>query len=135
MIPAVTPYEVRYQREETRPDGTKNVWWNSTPVVAWSDKGFPLVAGKRGLVLAELLGEYELYESSGPVVATIPGGGWRAEYKNEDNSVDSNPVIAWVVYADGSCHPFDSTGDGYAESVNEVSNLVRVFHPEEAPAA
>ncbi|MEV5958356.1 hypothetical protein AB0M11_32180 [Streptomyces sp. NPDC051987] len=67
---------------------------------------------------------------SNPVVAALPGGGWRAEYKQADGSVQAYPLIAWLVLADGQMIPMDTYTDGEAHDPRRVGNFSRLYHPD-----
>lgn len=65
-----------------------------------------------------------------PVVAALPGGGWLAEYKQDDGSVEAYPLVAWLVLADGEMLPRDASGDGGAHDPRDAGNFQRLYHPD-----
>lgn len=73
-------------------------------------------------------------QTEGPVVAAIPGGGWLAEYRNDDGSPFTSPIVAWLVYADGNVTPVDAGADGWVDTVTDALNFVRLIPPPACPA-
>ncbi|MFC8406754.1 hypothetical protein ACWEQ5_13595 [Streptomyces griseoincarnatus] len=67
---------------------------------------------------------------SNPVVAALPGGGWIAEFKQDDGSVETYPLVAWLVLADGEMIPMDASASGDAQDPREVANFQRMYHPD-----
>ncbi|MEU4089458.1 hypothetical protein [Streptomyces aureus] len=65
-----------------------------------------------------------------PVVAALPGGGWMAEYKDEDGGVQAYSLIAWRILADGETLPRDAWAHGEAHDPREVGNFARLYHPD-----
>ncbi|MER0422791.1 hypothetical protein [Streptomyces microflavus] len=65
-----------------------------------------------------------------PVVAALPGGGWMAEYKQDDGSLEAYPLVAWLVLADGEMVPRDASGEGDAHDPRDVGNFQRLYHPD-----
>ncbi|WP_141716104.1 hypothetical protein [Streptomyces sp. OspMP-M43] len=65
-----------------------------------------------------------------PVVAALPGGGWLAEYRQDDGSVEASPLVAWLVLADGEMLPRDAWSEGYAHDPRDAGNFQRVYHPD-----
>lgn len=45
-------------------------------------------------------------ESTNPVIAALPGGGWKAVYGDVNGFDNYLPIVGWLVYADGTCRPF-----------------------------
>ncbi|NEE12011.1 hypothetical protein G3M58_36835 [Streptomyces sp. SID7499] len=68
-----------------------------------------------------------------PVVAAIPGGGWLIDHKEDDGTVTTSPVLAWMFYADGTCKPVDVDGTGWCDDPTSDSNFVGVYHPDSQP--
>lgn len=66
-----------------------------------------------------------------PVVAAIPGGGWRIEYKDDDGTPLISPVLAWAIHADGTCKPIDVDPSGWCDDPLTAANFIRVYHPDE----
>jgi hypothetical protein len=90
-------------------------------VVAWDDDGTPLVLSEQHKMAQKLMPATHstnfshVSEDDDLVVAAVPGGGWRVEYEGSgDNGPFSEPVIAWLIRADGDAYPTTSDSDGYA---------------------
>ncbi|MBD9703402.1 hypothetical protein IHE56_15190 [Streptomyces sp. ID01-12c] len=66
-----------------------------------------------------------------PVVAAIPGGGWRIQHRDDDGTTLDSPVLAWIFYVDGTCKPVDIDPTGWCDNPLTDSNFVRVYHPDE----
>ncbi|MFJ3806784.1 hypothetical protein ACIPWE_10520 [Streptomyces sp. NPDC090073] len=65
-----------------------------------------------------------------PVVAALPGGGWISEFGQEDGSIETYPLLAWLVLADGEMIPMDVSVNGYAQDPRDAGNFRRMIHPE-----
>lgn len=128
MIPATHPYEARFTHKND--DGRTT--FSFKPVIAWDDDGQPLVAGKRKLMVASSFTNFDriMAADDSPVVATVPGDGWRAEFKDEDGSTISDPVIAFAVRADGTGLPIQVGSDGEVDTSTSASNFSRLYHAE-----
>lgn len=128
MIPATTNVECQFEGD--RGDGTK-YRYTSNPVIAWDDDGTPLVLGDGALVSAERYRNFiGLVEADAPVVAALPGGEWRAEFKDDDGTIHSTPLLSWNVRADGTATPIVAGSDGDVYDPCEVSNFSRLYIPE-----
>ncbi|MDX3235682.1 hypothetical protein PV392_08275 [Streptomyces sp. ME03-5709C] len=130
MIPAPhAPYEASYRHENGgRP------YLTSKPVIAWDNDGTALVPDEKTgrLRAADSYSNFAgVAPAKVPAVGILPGGTWRAEFRDDDGGVVSNPVLAWLVHADGSCVPTVADADGYADDPTTASNFVRLFQPEE----
>lgn len=133
MIPATNLYEARFRHET---DGRPN--FTTKPVIAWSDDGTALVADvKTGRLRdADSWSNFAgLATVDAPVVGAVPGGTWRAEFSTDEGGLNSWPILAWLVHADGTCAPVHADRDGYADDPTTVSNFVRLYQPEEDPEA
>lgn len=133
IIPAVQPYEARYAHEGIAdPNGKPRVAYSTKPVIAWSDDGRALVVNDDGrLVPADTWRNFHDVAPADPrVVAAVPGGGWIAEYANDDGSTHSSPIVAWNVYEDGTCIPVDTDGTGACDEITSLGNLHRIYHPD-----
>lgn len=129
LIPATTPYEVRY--EGTHPNG--EVYKYTGPaVVAWdAEDGTPWIVGDRGLIpVTKYRNFIGVVEADSPVVAVIPGGEWRYETEWEGRTSPSSPILVWLVRANGQVDPFDSDSEGFVDDVSRLSNFKRLFHPD-----
>lgn len=132
MIPATHPHEARFAHE----NGAGRTTYSYKPVIAWNDDGQPLVAGKRSLVPAHSLTNFDGIVSPdvSPTVGTIPGNGWRAEFTASDGSTFSDPIIAFAVRADGTGVPLQVGADGDVDASTSASNFSRLYHPEREQA-
>jgi hypothetical protein len=129
VIPANQLYDARYKHENSG-----HVHYTTKRVVAWDEDGHPLVIGGDSYSLVRASGWsnfHDVVAADPPVVAALPGAGWRAEFRDDDGSLDSVPLTAWLVYADGNIKPADVESSGEADDPTTVSNFVRLFHPSE----
>lgn len=70
-------------------------------------------------------------DDDNPVVAALPGNGWRAVYRLADGTEASSPIVAWLVHQDGDVQPVDVDSDGITDNPKGASNFVRLLHPDE----
>lgn len=103
------------------------------PVIAWDEHGNAYVHDQQwgGLRRA---GDIEGYRgtqtATPPVVSAIPATGWMAEY--DDNGTKSmEPVIAWLVHADGGVEPVSVGLDGGGFDPSGVDGFIRLIGPGE----
>lgn len=134
MIPATRPYEARFKHETTGPDGKTRTHYTEKPVIAWDKQGQPLVADKRGVLVAATgwTNFAGVHEAEPPVIAAIPGGGWVAEFTDEEGAARW-PIVAWTVRADGSCTPLTVDRDGMCDDPTDATNFGRIYHPDDEP--
>jgi len=130
MIPAMG-YEVSFQLE-----GEEKPRWVSERVVAWADDGTPLIARALGLGRADEVSHiyghkilsWEVEEEDVPL-GVIPGGDWRATFESDNGEGSwTEPVVAWLVRADGSGEPLVSDSDGCLDKVPTAK--VKYWHPD-----
>ncbi|MFE5189211.1 hypothetical protein [Streptomyces sp. NPDC056628] len=129
MIPATTAYEASYRHESNG-----RAHFTSKPVIAWSDDGAALVVDmKTGRLRdADSWNNFAgLREATAAVIGAVPGGSWRAEHSTEEGDIESTPVLAWLVHADGYCTPTVADRDGYTDDPTTASNFVRLYQPED----
>ena len=133
MIPAESGAHVA--RYIHRKDDTPGACFSTKPVVAWDDHGAAMVLDtRRGcLVQADSYTNFDAVVSadSTSIVGAIPGGGWRAEYRQDDGSTLSTPVVAWNVRADGGLDPICVDPDGLTGDPTDDTNFVRLYLPDE----
>ncbi|MFF4425043.1 hypothetical protein ACFY04_30450 [Streptomyces sp. NPDC001549] len=131
MIPATQPFQARYRQGANRPDGTEATYFTTKQVVAWDDDGHPLVVGRNNtLCRADCWSNYEdVCPENGPVVAAIPGGGWRAQFKDGDD-IFTMPVVAWLITDDGFCRPTSADTQGFCDDPRDSVNFVQLIEPE-----
>jgi hypothetical protein len=67
-----------------------------------------------------------------PVVTALPGGGWIAEYEQEDGTVDASPLVGWLVLSNGEMIPMDVYEHGETHDPRHVGNFKRLYHPHAA---
>jgi hypothetical protein len=131
LIPAQHPYEAHYKHESN--DRTH---FTSKPVIAWDEEGRPLVlhsTSHRLVPAASYSNFHGVSEAQHPVVAAIPGGGWKAVYEDEGELV-TDPILVWLVRADGSVSPVDGDRTGDTDNPINVSNFKQLLAPgEELP--
>ncbi|MFH8805505.1 hypothetical protein ACH4F6_39190 [Streptomyces sp. NPDC017936] len=137
MIPANRPaYVARYRHHNKATDTTHH---STKPVVAWDDDKTALVVDEKTgrLVDADSYSNFAgLMEDSAPqVVATFPGDGWLAEYRDEDGTTFTFRVVAWNAKDDGDLEPVVVDKDGFASNPTSDDGFVRLYHPSEEPSA
>lgn len=71
------------------------------------------------------------YPKAQTVVAALPGAGWSAEYKADDGSTFTSPLVAWLIFDDGEVRAADMGSDGYGDNPCESGNFVRLVGPDE----
>ncbi|WP_326614955.1 hypothetical protein OHA57_04605 [Streptomyces anulatus] len=71
-------------------------------------------------------------DSHNYVVAAIPATGWRARYKDDDDTTFVGPIVCWIVTADGSVEPVSVDCFGVSDNPIESSNFDRLLAPDEA---
>ncbi|MDG9717432.1 hypothetical protein [Streptomyces sp. DH24] len=137
VIPANRPaYVARYRHHNKATDTTNH---STKPVVAWDDDKVALVVDEKTgrLVDASSYSNFAgLMEDRAPrIVATMPGGGWMAEYRDDDGTTFSFTVVAWNVKDDGDMEPACVDRDGFVSNPTQDEGFVRLFHPSEEPPA
>ncbi|MET7779593.1 hypothetical protein ABZU94_29855 [Streptomyces mirabilis] len=132
MIPAQhTSYVARYKQENSG-----HPHFSCRPVVAWHDGVAQVVDGRTGrLVDADTFSNFANVqpEDLAPVVAAVPGGGWLAEHRAEDETTYTMTVVTWNVRADGTLDPVTVSSDGIASDPTEEHDFVRLYLPSEEP--
>ncbi|WP_420032281.1 hypothetical protein ACN2WE_05305 [Streptomyces sp. cg28] len=131
MIPAAQPYRARFKHEK----GGRASYTFLT-VIAWDDDGHALVVdSKRGLLVrASSYGNFDtLWEGDNPVVGAIPGGGWAAVFKEDDGTLEIDPLVAWHVYPNGTLSPVTMERGGMTEDPTDATNFERLLAPGETP--
>ncbi|WP_199551413.1 hypothetical protein [Streptomyces sp. N35] len=130
MIPATEVYIARYKVETEQ--GTH---YETRPIVAWDDTGYALVADtKKGrLVRANKDSNFAglQLDEEAPVIAALPGGGWTALFAEDAAGSNTEPVLAWHVFASGFMKPIVMERGGMPEDPTEIENFVRLVAPGE----
>lgn len=135
MIPAPhTPYVARYRQENK---ATASTYYTTKPVVAWDDDGAAQVVDQRTGRLVDA-SSYSNFASvmeadTVSVVAAIPGGGWLAEYQNDDGTTFTMTIVAWNVRADGSIDAVCTDAGGVNGDPTDDEGFVRLYLPAEEP--
>lgn len=127
MIPAQHPYQAHYKQEERG-----RTLFTCKPVIAWDDEGQALVVDERtGRLVPANNGRAftGLSEGGHPVVAAIPGGGWRARYTNSDGTSLEDPLVAWTVHSNGTLTPIDTDHSGLCDDATAVGNFDGLVAP------
>jgi hypothetical protein len=106
------------------------------PVVQWVPTGDELTGyvhdGTGRIVRADHIPGFCGYTRSPTVVAALPGMGWTAQFAIDgetDTTEESRPVLAWLVYDDGTVVPCDADDDGLVYRSTTPVNFVRVTPP------
>jgi len=131
LIPAPPGWEAFYEIT-AGPAGKERVTERHTPVVAWSDDGDALVVEEATgrLVPAGQAGKLRAVARTG-FTDVLPGGGWMAEYREDNGALTSYAIVAWQVSAyTGYLEPVSVNDDGTTESMlTATGNFVRLWHP------
>ncbi|HEX6513956.1 MAG TPA: hypothetical protein VF049_00130 [Nocardioidaceae bacterium] len=139
MIPATKPYVARYGYTTTDRNGDKRDLAESRPVIAWDSDGQALVVNDRGsLIPATVPQGFQYVEEADDrrVVGVIPGGGWQMVWQLGTPDQYVEPVLCWVVCANGDVKPVGVDEDGYSETVDEFHTRPKVYPPNaEIPPA
>lgn len=125
MIPG-TGYQVRYERD--------GMLLGVRPVVAFRDDGDALVIGNRGegIVRARSIEDFARIEvAHPPVVAAVPGGGWRVQRRAEGAQPATEHVVAWLVRADGRVEAVTCDATGRRRAVRDATSAVVMLPPGE----
>ncbi|AEM87055.1 hypothetical protein [Streptomyces violaceusniger] len=132
MIPATQPHKAHYKHQTDGPDGKPQVHYSTKPVIAWDGDGAALVADESGRLRPayDWSNFHHVAPAKGPVVAALPGDGWRSEFTFE-GSLHSWPIAAWLVRDDGECEPATVDRDGLITDPTTAGNFTRLFHPDE----
>lgn len=131
MIPAEAgAYVAQYRQEKER---SGNNHFSTKNVVAWDEDGAAQVLDPRTgrLVDASSYSNFaRVVEADvAAVVGAIPGGGWKAEYRAEDETTYDISVVAWNVRADGALDPICVDSGGITGDPTEDINFVRLYLP------
>lgn len=61
------------------------------------------------------------------IVQIIPATGWSAHYSAPGgNGLDSSPLVAWALLANGEVRALDSDQHGITDFADEQANFVRI---------
>ncbi|WP_345660231.1 hypothetical protein [Streptomyces venetus] len=106
------------------------------PVHAWDDQGRALVLVRNRLMRADEMTGFKAVREANPIVGVAPGGGWKITWFDKDEGWEfSQPLVAWVIRADGSAEPVDTDSAGDASVVSRVGGDRRLSHPDEVSDA
>ncbi|MER7048341.1 hypothetical protein [Streptomyces jumonjinensis] len=132
MIPNTQPYVAISQYESTTPDGVRHVNHFEDPVVAWDDEGYPLVVSQQGLCRASDLPHFSMLSKVSRPIGALPADGWRVEHTNEDGTIWSEPLVGWLINADGTLSPLESDDQGRVHDVylEYDRGAYRIYHPD-----
>lgn len=137
MIPAEPGAYVAHYRQENKGTGAHH--FSTKNVVAWDEDGAAQVLDPRTgrLIDASSYNNFArvIEADTTAVVGAIPGGGWLAEYRDDDGTTFTWTVVAWNVRADGTLDPICTDSGGITGDPTEDDNFVRLYLPSEEPAA
>ena len=68
-----------------------------------------------------------MQEIENPVVAALPGTGWRAEYNDDGGDPWSEPVIAFIVHANGLVQAVSVAADGEMGVAQDSLEFRRIY--------
>ncbi|GAB3718320.1 hypothetical protein [Nocardiopsis nanhaiensis] len=121
MITAAPGYVARFKNDNGRTT-------HSTPVLAWEAGGAALILDpKRGeLARARDTPGFDRVEQDleFPIVAAVPGQGWRAEYTDDEYGPSIAPVLAWTINHTGLTEPVVLDAEGSHMPESSISKLV-----------
>lgn len=104
-----------------------------SPVVGWDESGAPLIVVREGRrVAAASLPNFHSVRLAPHIVAALPGDGWRVSWHvaPEDARPVVEPVIAWLVYSDGSTRPVaDVIGGGHLPPLDLTDGDIKLIPP------
>lgn len=110
------------------------------PVISWNEKGEPVYVDHklgRAVSAAEVTGKYHLENTEYPIVATLPAGGWRAQFADDaDGGTPPEPLIGWAVTAEGNALPILRMEGDHGEPFTAgdyEDNSMELLPPVEAP--
>lgn len=132
MIPANEPYFASFKQER---NGETTIVRRA--VVAWDDDGIALVADYKSGTLRTVhsfSGFAGILRAPVKPVSAIPGGGWTAVYKAADGKKYAEPLIAWVLSAEGSIEPVSGSRDGVFTRALLDETFDELVPPGEKPA-
>ncbi|WP_462166489.1 hypothetical protein [Frankia sp. AiPs1] len=132
MIPA-HGWHAFYQTTRVDSSGKERKVEIEKVVVAWNDEGVPLVVDEStgNLVPAASAGKLTAVIQAG-YTHVLPGGGWMAEYREDNGILVRYPIVAWQVHSNtGLVEPVTVDNDGYSETdIKSTGNFVRLWHPD-----
>ncbi|MFI0358002.1 hypothetical protein [Actinomadura sp. 9N407] len=73
-------------------------------------------------------------EQAERVIASLPGGGWQAHWKDEGGEPLTQPILAWLIAASGRATPVTIDTSGYEDEL-ELGEPDYLLAPGEAPEA
>jgi hypothetical protein len=107
--------------------------WIRRAVLGFDSKtGVPMVLGDgdRRARRADYYHNFEFLEfDEAPVVAALPGQGWRVEFTDDNGESRSQPIVGWLVRADGSVTPADTNEAGCVMELDTgTGGKWRIYH-------
>ncbi|WP_101258486.1 hypothetical protein [Streptomyces barkulensis] len=110
-------------------NGTESMIGRTVAVEAWDEAtGTALVVDpQRGALLPVTdYPDFSHLEPADQVVTAIPGGGWRAYWKDEgpDKTPLTEQVLAWLITAKGRATPITVDATGYVDDAEDADRLI-----------
>jgi hypothetical protein len=68
--------------------------------------------------------DFSHLERAEQVVAAVPGGGWRAHWEEEAGALLTEPVLAWLITANGRATPITVEPNGYVDTAELVDRIL-----------
>jgi hypothetical protein len=109
--------------------GTETMIGRTVHVDAWDETtGVALVVDPKGGTRRPVTDypDFSHLEQADQVAAAIPGGGWRAYWKDEgpDNGPLTEQVLAWLITAKGRATPITVDALGHVDDAEGADRLI-----------
>ncbi|WP_329095130.1 hypothetical protein OG979_11630 [Actinomadura citrea] len=117
------------------PPGSDTAIGRTRPVDGWhAETGMALVADPKQGKLRPVTDwdDFAGLERAERAIAALPGGGWRAHWKDEAGGPLTQPVLAWLIGASGSATPITIDTSWY-EDRTDLSEPDYILAPGEDP--
>jgi hypothetical protein len=87
---------------------------------------------KHHLVEANTFANYDGFgeDPYPPLVAIMPGGGWRVEWTDTEGRKSSQPLVGWGLKATGEVVPLDTDSQGIVDDMDNSGGKYRIYHPD-----
>jgi hypothetical protein len=110
-------------------NGTESMIGRTVAVEAWDEAtGTALVVDPQRGALRPVTDypDFSHLERADQVVAAIPGGGWRAYWKDEGPGKTplTEQVLAWLITAKGRATPITVDANGHVDDAEDADRLI-----------
>ncbi|MER7368597.1 hypothetical protein [Nonomuraea wenchangensis] len=107
--------------------GTDSETGRTRPVEGWDlvdGTGLVVDPQRGGLRRVTEWPDFSHLEQAEKVVSALPGGGWHARWNEEGKAPTVEPVIAWLIHADGKATPITAAADGEINTAEFADSLL-----------